>query len=197
MLLLLPPARTHILVLDLRTRRLKQPLARGGASRRTPVATALPAIDLVDIRAVLNSGDGTNPLPDPADLAVVLFDRGPHVGVDLDLFLHFLPQLLAARGGELVAQDVVAQLRHADELFAPGGGVLGVQVGVLVELLLRQAGELFGLGLGVAAACDAVAGVEAAAGEDDEAYKLPNIASNGFSEGSADGAAERDSGETV
>ena len=68
---------------------------------------------------------------------------------------------------------------------------------MLVELLQRQAGELFGLGLGVAAAGDAAAGVEAAAGEDDEAYKLPNIASNGFSEGSADGAAERDSGETV
>jgi hypothetical protein len=67
-----------------------------------------------------------------------------------------------------------------------------VQVGLLLQLLQRQARELLGLGLGVAAAGDAVAG-----GEEGEAYKLPNIASKGFSEGSADGAAEGDSGETA
>jgi hypothetical protein len=72
-----------------------------------------------------------------------------------------------------------------------------VQVGLLLQLLQRQARELLGLGLGVAAAGDAVAGVEAAGGEEGEAYKLPNIASKGFSEGSADGAAEGDSGETA
>lgn len=72
-----------------------------------------------------------------------------------------------------------------------------MQVGLLVDLLQRQAGELLGLGLGVAVTGDAAAGVEGAAGEEDEAYKLPKIASNGFSEGSADGATEGDSGETA
>ena len=159
MLRLLPPARTHILVLDLRARRLKQPLTRG-VSRRTPVTTALPAIDLVDIRAVLNSCDGTNPFPDPADLAVmVLFDRGPHVGVDLDLLLHLLPQLSATRSGELVSQNVVAKLGHADVALAPSGWVHGVETGLLIELLESKAGELFGFGFIVTIVGDAVAAV--------------------------------------
>jgi hypothetical protein len=72
-----------------------------------------------------------------------------------------------------------------------------VQVGLLVELLQGEAGELFCSGLGVAAAGDAAAGVQGAGGQEGEAYKLPNIASKGFSEGSADGAAEGDSGEAA
>jgi hypothetical protein len=79
----------------------------------------------------------------------------------------------------------------------PDVRVLGVQGGLLVELLQREASELLGLGFGVAAAGDAAAGVEGAGGDEDEAYKLPNISSNGFAEGSSDGAAEGDAGEAV
>jgi hypothetical protein len=79
----------------------------------------------------------------------------------------------------------------------PDVRVLGVQGGLLVELLQREAGELFGLGFCVAAAGDTAAGVEGAGGDEGEAYKLPNISSNGFAEGSSDGAAEGDAGEAV
>jgi hypothetical protein len=72
-----------------------------------------------------------------------------------------------------------------------------VQGGLLLKLLQRQARELLGLGLGIAAAGDAMAGVDGAGREQGEAYKLPNIASKGFTEGSSDGAAEGDSGETA
>ena len=68
---------------------------------------------------------------------------------------------------------------------------------MIVEFLERQPGQLLGFDLGFATVGYAAAGVQGAAREEREAYKLPNIASNGSSEGSADGAAERDSGETV
>lgn len=56
---------------------------------------------------------------------------------------------------------------------------------------------MLGFGLGFAAAGDAAAGVQRAAREEREAYKLPKIASKGFAEGSSDGAAEGDSGEAA
>lgn len=134
---LLPPPQVHTLIFDLSARRFKQSLARK-PSQTTPEAAALPAVDPVGIRAVFDGADGTDPLPDPANVAVAVGpNRGPHVGVGLDLLLHLLPQLRAARSGELVSQDVVAQLRHADEALVPGGEALGVQVGLLVELLQR------------------------------------------------------------
>ena len=130
---LLPPPQVHTLIFDLSARRFKQSLARK-PSQTTPEAAALPAVDPVGIRAVFYGAEGTDPLPDPANVAVAVGpNRGPHVGVGLDL----LPQLRAARSGELVSQDVVAQLRHADEALVPGGEALGVQVGLLVELLQR------------------------------------------------------------
>jgi hypothetical protein len=163
-LLLLPPAQTPTLNFGLSTRRLKQFLTRK-SSKATPKATALPAIDLVEMRTVINNAHSTNPLPDPAHVArAALPDHRTDVGIRLDLLLHLLPQLLAARSREFVAQDVVAQLSHADVFFVPGDGVLDVQGGLLVELLQREAGELLGLDLGIAVAGDAAAGVEGAGG---------------------------------
>jgi hypothetical protein len=163
-LLLLPPAQAPTFNFGLSTRRLKQFLTRK-SSKATPKATALPAIDLVEMRTVINNAHSTNPLPDPAHVArAALPDHRTDVGIRLDLLLHLLPQLLAARSREFVAQDVVAQLSHADVFFVPGDGVLDVQGGLLVELLQREAGELLGLDLGIAVAGDAAAGVEGAGG---------------------------------
>jgi hypothetical protein len=72
-----------------------------------------------------------------------------------------------------------------------------VKTGLLVQLLQCEAGELLGFGLGVAVVGDAVAAVEGARRYEREAYKLPKILSKCSQEGSADGAAEGDSGEAV
>lgn len=72
-----------------------------------------------------------------------------------------------------------------------------MQAGLLVEFAKREARQLLRVRLGVAAVGDAVAAVEGAAGEEEEAYKLPKILSKRCAKGSSEGAAEGDAGEAV
>jgi hypothetical protein len=193
-LLLLPLPQTPPLILLLSTLRLKEFLARN-ASQTIPETTTL---SFIGIRRILDRANGADPLPHSADIARAAFaHHRTHVGVRLNFLLDFLPQFRAARSRELVSQDVVAELCHADIALGPRGRVDGVQAGLLVQLLQRKAGELLGLFFGVAVVGDAVAAVEGACRQEREAYKLPKIFSKCSQEGSADGAAEGNSGEAV
>ncbi|KAI7288207.1 hypothetical protein KC345_g118 [Hortaea werneckii] len=130
-----------------------------------------------------NSKLSADPLPDPPNIATPPFpDHRPDVRIPFHLPLHPLPDFLPPRRAELLPQHVVPKLGHANVVLTIAGRIVGMQGGLLRQLLQRLSRKRLRLLFLLPAPNEFVTAVRRAAEDREERYKLPKILSKCLSE---------------